>query len=215
MKPAIPSPTVRFGEVSIRGRGRLPHWETNSGYYFVTFRLSDSLPRSLLERIVSERKSIVETARQLGRELSQDEQKRLTKLSNKKIEDYLDRGNGACHLRHPEVARLVADAIRFFEAKRYRLMAWCVMPNHVHIVFRLLPGQGLATMMHSLKSYTANRANKILGRCGSFWQREYYDHLVRNGDELQRAMRYVAENPLKAGLRDWPWVEVKDQGLDG
>src|SRR6266571_6630773 len=115
-----------------------------------------------MECIFSERKSIVETARQLGRELSTDEQNRLATLSNKKVEEYLDRGSGTCFMRDPAVAGLVADAIRYFDGKRYRLLSWCVMPNHVHVDLRLFPGQKLARTMHSLKSYTANGANRIL-----------------------------------------------------
>ena len=82
------------------------------------------------------------------------------------------------------------------------------MPNHVHVVVRLLPGNKLADVVHSWKSFTAKRANELLGRSGSFWQREYYDHLIRDEQELERAMRYVSENPVKAGLRDWKWVWV-------
>ena len=82
------------------------------------------------------------------------------------------------------------------------------MPNHVHVVARLLPGQTLATVVHSWKSFTAKRANAILGREGTFWQREYYDHLIRNEGEFERAMNYVADNPAKAILKDWKWVWV-------
>src|SRR5690349_7365275 len=49
----------RFGEIKIRDRGRIPHWEKESAIYFVTFRLADSLPKSVLERIESERESLV------------------------------------------------------------------------------------------------------------------------------------------------------------
>jgi REP element-mobilizing transposase RayT len=82
------------------------------------------------------------------------------------------------------------------------------MPNHVHVVLRVLPGNKLADVVHSWKSFTAKQANELLGRRGSFWQREYYDHLIRDEQELERAMRYVSENPAKAGLRDWKWVWV-------
>ena len=82
------------------------------------------------------------------------------------------------------------------------------MPNHVHVVVRLLPGQALAAVVHSWKSFTAKRANTILGLHGTFWQREYYDHLIRNEDELERATGYVAANPEKAKLKNWKWVWV-------
>ena len=200
----------RFGTVTIRDRGRLPHWELDAGLYFITFRLADSLPAQVLEQFRSERQSILATAAQLGRELSADEKKRIAQLFSTKIERHLDAGAGSCVLARPQIARLVADAIRHFHASRYRLLAWCVMPNHVHVVLRLLPGQELAAVVHSWKSFTAKRANQILRRSGSLWGREYYDHLIRDGDELDRIIRYVKNNPIKAGLKDWVWVWGQD-----
>jgi hypothetical protein len=86
----------RFGEVKIRDRGRLPHWEEESATYFVTFGLEDSLPKSVLERIESERESLVKTAKQLRRELTASERIKIKQLSTKTIEQYLDNGVGAC-----------------------------------------------------------------------------------------------------------------------
>ncbi len=195
-----------FGSVKIHDRGRLPHWEKESATYFVTFRLADSLPKSVLDRIDSERHAIVRTAAQLHRPLSPDEQSKIRTLSSPVIEQYLDSGSGACHLRNSAVAQEIAEALFHFDEKRYRLFAWCIMPNHVHVVFKIFPGHTLAAIMHSWKSFTAKRANEILSSSGTFWQREYYDHLVRDEAELARAVRYVADNPEKANLRHWPWV---------
>ena len=80
------------------------------------------------------------------------------------------------------------------------------MPNHVHVLIQTLGEQSLARIVHSWKSYTAHRANEILGRSGTFWQREYFDRIVRDEEDLRRTIEYVIENPVKAGLRDWPWV---------
>jgi REP element-mobilizing transposase RayT len=198
----------RFGEVRIRTRGRLPHWEKESATYFITFRLADSLPKSILEKIASEREALVKTANQLHRELSPDERKKLQRLSTPIIEKYLDTGAGACHLQNPAIAEEITKTLRHFDEKRYRLFAWCVMPNHVHAVVKLFPGHTLATVVHSWKSFTARRANALLGRQGTFWQREYYDHLIRNESEFERAVNYVADNPEKAKLRNWKWVWV-------
>ena len=198
----------RFGEVKIRDRGRLPHWEKESATYFITFRLADSLPKSVLDQIESEREAIVKTANQFQRPLSPDERRKIQRLSSPIIEKYLDNGAGACHLQNPAIAEEIATTFRHFDDQRYRLFAWCVMPNHVHVVVRLLPGQTLAPLVHSWKSFTAKRANAILGRRGTFWQREYYDHLIRNESEFEHSIRYVAENPEKANLKDWKWVWV-------
>jgi hypothetical protein len=109
----------RFGEVKIRDRGRLPHWEKESATYFVTFRLDDSLPKSVLERIESERESLVTTAKQLQRELSTSERMKIKQLSTKAVEKYLDNGAGACHLKNSAVADIVADTLRHFDNRRY------------------------------------------------------------------------------------------------
>ncbi|HYL11884.1 MAG TPA: transposase [Terriglobales bacterium] len=204
----------RFGEVTIRDRGRLPHWEQESATYFITLRLTDSLPKTLLEKIESERKSIVNNAKTLGRKLSPDEQKRLRNLSTARVENCLDAGAGTCHLRNPAIADAVRRTLLYFDDKRYRRFGWCVMPNHVHVVLRLFPRQQLAWVIHSWKSFSAKEANRILGQHGAFWQREYYDHLVRNEIELERALRYLAENPVKAGPVNWGWVWVWVWGRD-
>ena len=198
----------RFGEVTIHDRGRLPHWTKESATYFITFRLHDSLPNEVLEHIESERDSIIRTAKHLERELSPSERKKLQKLSTKVVEQYLDNGAGACHLKHPAVANVVIDTLRHFDNQRYRLFAWCVMPNRVHVLARIFPGHTLAETIHSWKSFTAKKANDLLNCRGSFWQREYYDHLIRNEGEFERAVQYVAENPEKAGLKNWRWVWV-------
>ena len=86
------------------------------------------------------------------------------------------------------------------------------MPNHVHVVVRIFPTHGLSDVLHSWKSYTAKEANRGIGRRGEFWQKEYYDHLLRDECEFERAINYVVENPAKANLRNWRWVWVRGQG---
>jgi len=212
LRPAVAGPTrPRFGTVLIRDRGYLPHWEEEGATYFVTFRLAGSLPKSLFDRIDSEKRAILTTAKQLNRKLSIDEAKKLQRISAVLIEHSLDQGGGACFLRKKVIAELVRTTLVHFENTRYRLFAWCIMPNHVHVVFKALPGHTLSEIVHSWKSYTANTANQMLARTGAFWQREYYDHLIRDQGELERAICYVARNPEKANLKDWPWVWVCGQ----
>ena len=141
-----------------------------------------------------------------GRLLPAAEHKRVTRLSSEKIEAYLDAGNGDLYLPVPRVAASVAQTLAHFDGVRYRIFAWCVMPNHVHVVFQPLEGHSLPEILHTWKSYLAKRANRLLRRSGEFRQREYYDHLVRDERDLRRIVRYVLENPTKAGLTNWPWV---------
>ncbi len=73
------------------------------------------------------------------------------------------------------------------------------MPNHVHVL--LTAHVAVPRLLASLKGITAKRANQILGLCGRpFWQEESYDHVVRNGPEFQRILKYIEENPVRAGL---------------
>ena len=204
---------AEFGDVRIRSRGRLPRWEVESGLYFVTFRLTDSLPRETLERI-KERARILLAWQRFGRKLSPREENIVAGYSPRKIEEYLDAGRGACYMKDRRMAALVADALRFWDGRRYRLLAWCIMPNHVHVIFRVLGEGVLDEVVKSWKSYSARMANRILGRSGTFWQREYYDHLIRDAGELQRAVDYVSNNPTKAGLTAWEWVWIGCADVD-
>jgi menaquinone-specific isochorismate synthase len=193
------------GSLKIRNR-RLPHWEIEHAVYFVTFRLADSLPKKALQEIDSERRDILETASQKKRALSASERKRIGRLNRRTLESTLDTGAGKCFLLNRPIAQTVVNALREFDGSRYRLFAWCVMPNHVHVLFQCVENGSLASILHSWKSYSAKVANQMLERNGEFWQREYYDHLIRKEAEFDRAMVYIKENPSKAGLTDWPWV---------
>jgi len=190
----------------VRDRGRLPHWEAEGATYFLTFRLGDSLPQSILDSFRFERNDLLLTAKQQGRELSVAEQKRLEELFSERIEAYLDSGCGACHLAKPEVADMVAGTLQFFDGQRYRQFAWTVMPNHVHSVFKSVPDWPLQRVLHSWKSFTSKEANKLLNSSGQFWEPEYFDHLIRDEGEFQRYIEYVLSNPAGAGLQNWKWV---------
>lgn len=197
---------VHFGEINIRERGRLPHWEKEEGVYFVTVRLADSLPKAILSQIEAERDEALKALENLDRELSIAEKHKIEWMFSDKVDDYLDQGLGECHLRNSEIAEIVAGALKHFDNQRYHLFSWCVMPNHVHVVFRAIQKNKLEDILHSWKSFTAKEANKILDKTGQFWQREYYDHLVRDQEELNRIIQYVLDNPKKAGFKDWKWV---------
>jgi menaquinone-specific isochorismate synthase len=192
-------------DLTIRNR-RLPHWEINGAVYFVTFRLADSLPKRARQEIIARREDILATAAQMKRQLTAIERKKLARLNSQRMERTLDGGAGNCFLLNPEIARVVAEALKRFDGARYRLFAWCVMPNHVHVLFQASGKFSLARILHSWKSYSAKAANKILGRTGEFWLSEYYDHLIRDQDEFQRAWDYILDNPRKAGLKEWAWV---------
>jgi putative transposase len=117
---------------------------------------------------------------------------------------------GPVWLKDPRLAQLVIDCLQFGEAKLqlYRLRAWVVMANHVHVI--LFPDAPLQRITKAIKGYSGHQANQILGRTGQrFWQHESYDHWARDRDELERIVRYTEANPVRAGLvaseEQWPW----------
>ena len=105
---------------------------------------------------------------------------------------------------------MVQEALLHLDREHYHLDDWTIMPNHVHLVLWPMPGHSLSKILKGRKQYTANQANRMLGRRGTpFWQVESYDHCVRNEEELDRIRSYIRFNPVKAGLcehpEDWPW----------
>jgi REP-associated tyrosine transposase len=108
------------------------------------------------------------------------------------------------------VAQCVADALRYGEGTLglYKLRAWVLMVNHVHIL--IYPEARLSRITKSIKNFSARQANAILGQTGQpFWQDESYDHWVRGPEELEKIVQYIEENPVAAGLVErverWRW----------
>ncbi len=184
-------------EIDIRTSGHLPHWEQGSVWYFVTFRLADALPREVVEEMQQQRERWKQT-HDLNH-LSREELAEYYRLFSERYQNLLNAGSGSCVLREPAIARIVYDALRFFDHQRYDLDEVVVMPNHVHLLVKPLAGHGLTDILHSWKSYTANRINERLGRVGQLWQHESYDHIVRNEAAMNAIRRYIRENPSKAG----------------
>lgn len=127
----------------------------------------------------------------------------------KNVEKFLDTGYGQCFLSVPEVADMVQQSLAYHHGKKYDLKSWVVMPNHLHFLAVLLPNIELREIAHSIKSYTAHEANKMLGRTGQFWQHEPFDRYIRNQRHYASVINYIEMNPVKAGLcadrRDWKW----------
>jgi len=199
-------------EIEKRQGAYLPHWTKEGAVYAITFRLADSVPSDVRQGWKAEREHLAELESQGN--LTEKEKFEFQRLLSEKVDAYLDSGVGSCVLKDPKAAGIVANACKHFDGERYRLHAWCVMPNHVHVVVQPHEGQDLADILHSWKSFTAKEINKLLGRQGELWQAEYFDHLIRDDADYNRCVQYVADNPDKAKLKNWPWVEVLSQGQD-
>jgi len=193
-------------------RRNLPHYQPVNATFFVTFRLAGSLPVETVARLKEERVQDEKVLLKI-----KDEKVRGKKIADQhkryfsKFDTMLDNAvNDRSWLNDERVARMVAEALCFRDKKVYDLLAYCIMPNHVHIVFTVeRSATSLYKILQSLKAHTAREANKILRQKGAFWQHESYDHVVRDGKELERIIAYVLHNPVKAGMvanwEQWKW----------
>jgi putative DNA methylase len=156
----------------------------------VTFHLGDSIPRDALTRIYAE--------------TSPDDPVRL-----QRIERLLDAGHGACWLQRPDIGAPVETARLHFDGARYRLLAWVMMPNHVHTLIETLEGYPVPGLVQSWKSFTDKAANALLGRTGTFSARDYFDRYIHDDHHLAAVLNCIEENPVVAGLvaraDDWLW----------
>ena len=175
-------------------RGYLPHRDEPGLIQFITFHLTDSYPASL-------------RAEWAGLLQVEDDLER-----HRQLEAYLDKGRGVCHLRHPQIAGLVDTAFRFYHGQYYHLLAWVVMPNHVHVQFKV-GSTPLGKIVRQLKDYTAREANKLLKRRGQFWAEDCWDTYMRDQKHELQTRRYIENNPVKARLtpsaNEWPWSSAR------
>lgn len=206
-------------------RRHLPHYYHSNAVYFVTFCLTGLLPRARVLEFTEER---LHLQRKLQRDVERSSKDSSSSGDDKRHLRWLVRvleKNENCvrWLADLRIADLVADAMTYRDERDYALVAYCVMPTHVHLVFGVgehgmfehvgqihnLSNKPVWKIMHSLKRHTAREANRILGRRGAFWQDESYDRVLRDADEMQRTIEYVLNNPVKAGFvknwRDWKW----------
>jgi putative transposase len=189
----------------------LPHYQPPGATLFITFRLAGSLPKEIIQRLeVDKRLEQLKLDRIPESKARDNAAYKAQKRLFNKWDAELDAAEHSPHwLSEPGVAGLVCAAMHYRDAKVYTLEAYCVMPNHVHLVCTPLTDNGevfpLSKILHSLKGYTARQANLALGLEGEFWQHESYDHVVRDNAELPRIIEYVLMNPIRAGLAP-KWV---------
>jgi hypothetical protein len=115
--------------IEYRQGANLPHWRLEDAIYAITFRLADSLPKSILDELRAERARTLKEAQNLARSLTAIERKHIDRIYGQKVEEWLDRGSGSCILRTNEYAAIVRDSLLFRDQKMYSLYAWCVMPT--------------------------------------------------------------------------------------
>lgn len=204
-------------------RRDLPHIDVEGKPFFITACLAGSIPANGLKRIREYRSELESRVRPEKHDPNQWASRK-HKLVFKLVDSLLDGAPAATHLRDPRLASIVQNAIFYFATQRYRLFAFVIMPSHYHWVFLPDPQWSLQfayekkrtpreAISHSIQSYTANRCNRILGKSGTFWQGETYDHYARDEAELSRIVHYVEQNPVVAGLvsdaSDFQWSSAR------
>jgi len=182
----------RLGKVAATQGGNLPHWSQRCAT-FVTFRLGDSLPAEKLARYEAERAEWISAHPDPWDNSTEAE---YDERFPARFQAWLDAGYGACILRQTNVRVLVENALRHFADERYSLYAFVVMPNHVHVLFMPEEGFDSRAIVQSWKSFTAKAINKALNREGSVWQKESYDHLVRDVEEFNAIRAYIRGNSV-------------------
>ncbi len=193
-------------EGGIRKSGdNMPHWQQGDVMQFVTFRLGDSLPKSLLKRWAEQRSLWMAAHPKPWVDEARAEYHR--KFS-RQFEQWLDQGMGCCLFADPCARKVLADCLMRFEGERVRHQAWVIMPNHVHLLFSpLVP---MEKLIQSWKSHSA----RVLGQ-GAIWQRDYHDTMIRDDDHFCNVLRYIRRNPRKARLPEGTYTLWERGGAQG
>ncbi len=211
-------------------RRNLPHIHPKDGIFFITFLLAGAIPVPLLKRLKREKKETIKTiSKKLSDEEFGQEKYKIEKRYFSQFDDFLDlKSSGPYWLEEEKIAQIIADRMHALEDVRYKLYAYTIMSNHVHVLFDTtgvnestetnISGKSknypVADTMRLLKGNTSRKCNMELDRRGSFWHHESYDHYVRDEAELNRIIKYILNNPVKAGLvkerKDWRFTYLAD-----
>jgi len=228
-------------------RRNLPHIQPLGATFFVTFRLAGSIPRPAFQQWKAEKDQLEAEKLRILKSQNSDHLVSIEQTIYdqkrewfRKFEKILDNAqNGPVWLKDVRIAKVVADSMHHLDGKVYHLDAYCIMANHVHVVFTPLAIQpvradtvdssdkeaqtqslcynSLSAIMRSLKGYTARKSNELLYRRGAFWHHESYDHAVRNANEWRRVVTYILNNPVKSGLvskwEEWQWTYYRQKLL--
>jgi len=151
----------------------LPHIHLPEHYQFVTFRTADSTD-TFIKKLYARNKA--------------------NREKQAELDAYLDASKQGAYLCGSALQNLY-QFLREKDKLLYTLVCFAIMPNHVHILFK--PLKHLSVVMQGIKGASAIQLNKLLGRKGQFWARDYYDTLIRDEKHFQAVYTYIQKNPLK------------------
>ena len=188
---------------------KLPHWSQAGVVCFITWRTQDSIPADVLERWRHERQQWLREHginprahdwRQQLQKLEPKTQREFFQHFSTRWHEELDACHGACVLRRPDLAQIVADSLRKFDGDRYELTDLVVMPNHVHLLAAFPNEEAMLQQCENWKHWQATQINREIGASHRFWQQDGFDHLIRSSEQFDHLRRYIADNPNKAHL---------------
>ncbi len=170
----------------------LPHWQQGSVPCFVTWHLADSIPVEKLNVFKYEKHCWLEAH---PKPWTEHEENDYYDRFSGKIDHYLDAGIGDCILKYKKNAELLAAALRYGDQKQYRLFAFVIMPNHVHVLFQCLGDNSISDIIGEWKSVSSHKINRANQRRGKLWQNDFWDTLIRSEKHFNHCVRYIVENP--------------------
>jgi len=194
-------------------RRRLPHIYIDQHPVFVTWRLEFSLPQCLLRQLREQKDALTHKLESLSEEYKKLQLYQHSKKQFDLTDAVLGTDTSLPHsLMLPELAAIITESLHFLDSRKYCLHAFCIMPNHLHLLitpyrFETKAHTELSDILKSLKGFTAHKINKLLHREGAFWHSESYDHYIRSEVEFYRVVDYIVQNPVKAKLVQswWQW----------
>ena len=173
-------------------KGCLPHWHQTGKITFVTFRLGDSIPQKVIDEILLE----YELKVSLHKDCLDKKELEIWRWEKyNRIEKYLDNGSGECLLENVQCRDIVAETLLHFDDERYKVFAFVIMPNHVHVLMMPLGRWVMQDIMKSIKHYSALQINRLLKRNGNVWQRESFDRIIRDEEQYMNVLKYIYRNP--------------------
>jgi type I restriction enzyme R subunit len=186
-----------------------PHRHQPATICFLTMRLNDSIPKSVILRWHKER---LEYLQRLGiavdadwkqgyQKLDTNQQAEFNKHFSRQRETTLDECLGACDLADPQARFEVSQSLEAFHGQRYWMGDYVILPNHLHCLVAFVNNKIAKTQPGSWMRFSARKNNRLLGRSGALWFPEPFDHLVRNDLQLEYLRSYIADNPKKARLK--------------
>lgn len=175
----------------------LPHWRQDGATCFVTFRLADALPQQKLQDLKRWRRHWERTHPEPRTE---QHWAGFARQHFWQTERWMDAGCGECVFADLRIARILSEALLYFQDNRSITFCYTVMPNHCHVAVQPMASWALEKILDSWKGFVSYSVNQRLGRTGALWQEESYDCIIRDEEHLWRVLQYIGNNPRKGSL---------------